>query len=233
MNPFAVLNKEWKIIDIRSFKFLALVALFVAVGFLVLYHVTDALDLAAVNSFHAIQGATLDGLMIAITVSGDVTTMFAVGIVLTIVRRTRRLGLTILISLVVISVLLVYVKPLYGRPLPPYQFTPQIALPDKFTLEQDVIGFTHLAYSYPSGHETRAVTFSFLVGFFLVRRYGLVGHVIWLYPLLVGISRLYVFAHYPTDLLASALLGVIVANVIAKIVKFDKAPVMADIKFLL
>jgi undecaprenyl-diphosphatase len=98
MNPRAVLDKEWKIMDIRSFRFLALVALFVTVGFLVLYHVTDTFDLAAVNSFHSIQDASLDGLMIAITVTGDVTIMLAVGIVLTIIRRTRRLGLTILIS---------------------------------------------------------------------------------------------------------------------------------------
>jgi undecaprenyl-diphosphatase len=126
----------------------------------------------------------------------------------------------------------VYIKPLYGRPLPPYQFTPQIALPDKFTLEQDVIGFTHLAYSFPSGHETRAVAFSFLVGFVLVRKYGWLGHIIWLYPLLVGISRLYLFAHYPTDLVGYAILGIVLANVIAKIVKFDKSPDIEDTKFV-
>ena len=230
-SPFAILDEEWKIIDLRSFKFLALVGLFIFVGFLVIFHLTDIFDLAAVNSFHAIRGASLDGLMIAITVTGDVTTMFAVGIVLTIIRRTRRIGLTILISLVVTSVLLVYIKPLYGRPLPPYQFIPQIPLPDKFTLEQDVLGFTHSAYSFPSGHETRAVAFSFLVGFFLVRKYGLLGHFIWLYPLLIGISRLYLFAHYPTDLVGSAILGILLANVIAKILKFDKSPAVVDTKF--
>lgn len=112
-------------------------------------------------------------------------------------------------------------KPLFGRQLPPYEFTPRIPLPENFKLEEDVLGFTHVAYSFPSGHETRAVAFAFIAGYFLTKRYGKVGHIIWAYPILVGVSRLYVFAHYPSDLIASALLGIIIANVSAKIAKLD------------
>jgi undecaprenyl-diphosphatase len=194
-------------------------------------HLSEGFDRYALNGFSAIQNAALDAPMIALTVSGDLTTMFLVGIILTVLRRTRRLGLTVLITIVVISVLLMYVKPLFGRPLPPYQFSPRIPLPENFKLEEDVLGFTHVAYSFPSGHETRAVAFAFIAGYYLTMRYGKIGHVIWAYPILVGVSRSYVFAHHPSDLIASAVLGIIIANICAKLAKLDKVPTAADTKF--
>lgn len=219
------------IIPIRSFQFLGLIAIFCAISLIVVFHLADGFDLAVLDGFSKMQSVAFDGLMISLTVSGDLTTMFIVGIILTILRGTRRLGLTVLIAIVVISVLLMYVKPLFGRPLPPYNFSPRIPLPDQFKLEEDVLGFTHIAYSFPSGHETRAVAFAFLAGYFLTRRYRKIGHVIWAYPALVGISRLYVFAHYPSDLVASAVLAVIIANICAKLAKLDKVPTAADTKF--
>lgn len=231
MNYNFLLNREWKIIDLRSVNFLALVGLFATAGFIVLSHLTYASELAIVDYFRAVQSIPLDGLMIAITVTSDITTMFAVGIILTIIRRTRRLGLSLMICLIAVALLLVYIKPLYSRPLPPYKFSPLIPLPEKFTLEQDIVGFTNVGYSFPSGHEVRATAFSFLVGFFIVRRYGIKGHIIWTYPLLVGASRLYLLANYPIDIVGSVILGIILANVVAKIVKFDKSPTIADTKF--
>lgn len=223
--------KSW-IIPIRSFGFVGLVALFGLISAIVVYHLADSFDLAVLQAFSKIQSATLDGLMIALTVSGDLTTMFIVGIILTILRRTRRLGLTVLIAIVIVSVLLMYVKPLFGRPLPSYEFKPRIPLPEQFKLEEDVLGFTHVAYSYPSGHETRAVAFAFLAGYYLTKHYGWKGHIIWAYPALVSISRLYVFAHYPTDLIASAVLGLILANICIRLARLDKVATAADTKFV-
>ena len=48
--------------------------------------------------------------MIVITSLGDVTTLFILGIVLTIIRRTRKVGMIFLIALVVLVVLVMSLK---------------------------------------------------------------------------------------------------------------------------
>lgn len=222
---------QW-IVPLRSLKFASLIVAFVVLGTLVIVHATDAFDLAIVGFFHEIQSEQLDWPMIALTLTGDLSTVLIAGIFLSIIRRTRKLGLAILISMVAISILLMYIKPIFARPLPPYEFSPHVKLPDKFTLEQDVISFTHIPYSFPSGHETRAVALAFLVGSYLIRRHSRVGHLIWLYPGLVGIGRLYVFAHYPFDLFGSAILGIVIANIIARVLKLDRISSMADDRFV-
>jgi undecaprenyl-diphosphatase len=220
---------NWSV-RLRSFRFFGLVAVFVTILVLVAFHKTDSFDLAAAKFFHDVGSAQLDGVMIALTLAGDLTTIFAVAVILAILRKTRRLGLAILVSLVVTSILLMYFKPVVARPLPPFEFHARIQLPDKFTLEQDVVGFTHVLYSFPSGHETLAVSLSFTLGFFLSRTEwrnhkgrmaANVIHAVWLYPILVGISRLYISAHYPSDLFASIALGVVISYVIVRVLRLD------------
>jgi undecaprenyl-diphosphatase len=223
-------EQMWKV-KIRSFRFVGFLALFLIIAVLVAFHITDGFDMAVAGFFHSIGSAQLDGLMIGLTLAGDLTTVLVVAVILTILRRTRKLGLAILVSLVVTSILLMYIKPFIARPLPPFQFEPHIQLPDKFTLEQDVVGFTHVPYSFPSGHETRAVSLSFLVGFFVSRRWHRGVHIVWIYPVLVGISRLYVSGHYPFDLFASAALGIAISCVIVKVLKLDKDGKMSDGRF--
>lgn len=213
-------------LDFRcSRRFVALVLLFLFLTFLVVFHVTDSFDAAVATFFHDIGNEKLDEFMIAVTLTGDLSIVLVVAIILAILRRTRRLGLAILVSIVVISISLVYVKPLIARPLPSFDFEPRIDLPEEFTFEQDVVGFTHVPYSFPSGHETRAASLSFLVGFFLSRRLGNLVHLVWAYPILVGISRLYISAHYTFDLFASVPLGIAVSYVIIRVLKLDKAPI--------
>lgn len=223
-------RKMWKV-EIHSFKFAGLISAFLIIAVLVAFHVTDDFDMSVARFFHNIESVQLDGLMIALTLAGDLTTVFVIAIILTILRKTRKLGLAILVSLVATSVLLMYVKPVVARPLPPFTFEPHIQLPDNFTIEQDVVGFTHIPYSFPSGHETRAVSLSFMVGFFVSRRWPRAVHIIWLYPVLVGVSRLYVSAHYPFDLFASAPLGVVFAYLILKVLKMDKESKISDSLF--
>ena len=222
-------KRMWRV-EIRSYQFACFVAAFLLIAISVAFHLTDTPDMAAASFFHNLGSATLDGLMIGITLAGDLTTIFAVAIVLTILRRTRKLGLAILISLVVTSVLLMYVKPLVARPLPPFEFKPRIKLPDQFTLEQDVIGFTHVPYSFPSGHETRAASLSLLVGLFLSKRSHKAAHIVWVYPVVIAVSRLYLAAHYPFDLIASVALGIVISFILVKVLKLNKGK-MSDTLF--
>jgi membrane-associated phospholipid phosphatase len=72
--------------------------------------------------------------------------------------------------------------------------------------------FTSKYHAFPSGH-TAASTAFFSVLFFASRRIGLVFLPI---PILIGFSRIYVAAHYLSDVVFAAVLGLLVAYLVAR-----------------
>ena len=73
--------------------------------------------------------------------------------------------------------------------------------------EADIYDIAAQGYSFPSGHSTNAATVFGALAVNLRKRWVTVLSIA--IPLLTGISRLVVGAHYPTDVLAGWLLGVI------------------------
>lgn len=67
-------------------------------------------------------------------------------------------------------------------------------------------------YSFPSGH----TTFSFLVATVLFAFYKKWGVFAYIMATLIGFSRLYLYVHYPTDVLAGMLLGILLGFVSIK-----------------
>ncbi len=67
-------------------------------------------------------------------------------------------------------------------------------------------------YSFPSGHATTAVVFFGFLAYYLAHRRAH-GRRIWIYAaatllmLLIGVSRVYLGVHYPSDVLAGFMLG--------------------------
>ncbi len=218
-------------ISMRSMHFVALVAAFVAFSALVASGTTSGVDDAASRYFKSVHGnAVLDTTMIVITSTGDVTTLFILGIILTIIRRTRKAGMIFLIALVAIVVLVMYMKPLIGREIPPYAFEPAVDLPSNFSLENDSLAPFAAGLSYPSGHASRATAIAFIIGFAIYQRSKKAGYAIWAFPLIIGISRLYVMQHYPTDIIGGFLLGGMVSVVLASAMKLDQPFFMSRIK---
>jgi undecaprenyl-diphosphatase len=215
----------------RSMHFVALVIAFVAFSALVASGATFAADDAASRYFKSIHGnAALDAVMIVITSMGDVTTLFILGIILTIIRRTRKAGMIFLIALVVIVVLVMYMKPLIGREIPPYTFEPALQLPSDFSLENDSLAPFAAGFGYPSGHASRATALAFIVGFAIYQKSKKAGYAIWAFPIIIGITRLYVMQHYPTDIVGGFLLGGMVSVVLANAMKLDQPFFMSRIK---
>jgi undecaprenyl-diphosphatase len=215
----------------RSMHFVALVVVFVAFSALVASGATFGADDAASRYFKSTHGnAGLDAIMITITSMGDVTTLFILGIVLTIIRRTRKAGMIYLIALVAIVVLVMYIKPLVGREIPPYTFEPALELPDNFRLENDSLAPFAAGLSYPSGHAARATALAFIIGFAIYNKSRKAGYAIWAFPVIIGITRLYVMQHYPTDIIGGFLFGGMVSVVLTNAMKLDQPFFMSRFK---
>ena len=114
---------------------------------------------------------------------------------LLIFPRTRKLGLTCAVALL-IDVALVngLIKNLAARTRP-YVVNPDIQLLVPKPGE----------YSFPSGHA--AASFSFVGALYFSKcRWWIPAGVL---AVIIGLSRLYLYVHYPTDVLCGALLGIL------------------------
>lgn len=119
----------------------------------------------------------------------------AVALLLLVFRQTRRGGATALTAMALgMLVTNLTIKPLFTRPRP--------------WVVMD--GFVSLVtssdpHSFPSGHTTAA--FAFGVGLFLTLKPKWAKAAALAAAALMGLSRLYVGVHFPTDVLAGAVIG--------------------------
>ncbi len=229
--PLSDLWPLW-IIPVRSIQFLALMVFFVILTALVISGVTTGIDNFLTQSFKSIQGnENLDALMIIVTTFGDVSSLVIIAIILTIVRRSRKTGMIFLISIVFLTILVMYMKPLVGRPIPAYDFEPtELQLPKNFKIESDSLVPFARNLSYPSNHIAQATAFSFIVGFALNKKSRIAGLIIWLFPPIIAITRLYVMQHYLTDLIGGFLLGLIISIILSNLMRLDEPFMMSRFK---
>lgn len=209
--------------DIRSRSFVLTVLAFFLVTFLVYWEVTKQFDESIIIYFQSIAGNPgLDLLMESITEIGDVLYMLIFSIVLLIIKKTRKIGLTLMILLVLATLLTGYIKCGVDRDRPSLDFQgtpfPIEASEDTFAL------FCEGSFnaSYPSGHAARATIFGIILGFSLSHRFPRGCYLLLLYPLLMSISRIYVLQHFPMDVIGGAILGIMLAGVIGKKTKLSK-----------
>ena len=216
----------------RSKYFVILAAAFVFFSAIVASGVTFEADDAVSRYFKSIQGSnpSIDTAMIVITSLGDVTTLFIVGIALTIIRRTRKVGMIFLIALVLIVVLVMYIKPLIGRQIPPYGFEPASKLPENFSLESDSLAPFAAGFSYPSGHASRTTALAFIAGYAIYNKSKKMGYAIWAFPVIIGITRIYVMQHYPTDIIGGFMFGGLVSVVLSNAMKLEEPFFLSRIK---
>ena len=209
--------QQW-IFDLRSRPFVILLIAFVIITMLVYSKTSVGFDESVSNYFEStIDGNSLfDTFMQYVTETGDVFNLLVFAIIVLLLKRTRKIGISLMILLVVTTLLTGYIKCGVDRDRPDVDYDgPDFPIPisrDTFALFCDG-GF--LA-SYPSGHAARTMVFALVLGYALSTRFPHGCYLILIYPALVSFSRVYLLEHYPMDVIGGVVVGAILAGVLAK-----------------
>lgn len=142
----------------------------------------------------------LDTVMPIITLFGDGGVFWiAIAVLLLFFRKTRKIGLgmgfALLLGLVVCNITL---KPLVGR-IRPYDLQEQLGVTIPLLTDR-----MH-DHSFPSGHTIA----SFEASTVLLKNNKLMGIPAVILAFLIAFSRLYLYVHYPTDVIFSFFAGIL------------------------
>ena len=151
--------------------------------------------LYGLNSIH---NPVLDKIMLGLTYLGEKGIfLIVVGIILLFFKKTRKCGLFMLISMMVGLIIgNGILKNMVARTRPCWidnTINLLVANPKDF--------------SFPSGHTLAAFEAAITI-FLFNKKWGVPAVIL---ALCIGISRLYLFVHFPTDVLGGAVLGTIIA----------------------
>ena len=219
--------QNW-LFDIRSRSFVLLTILFLILTAIVYFGITETFDQNVILFLSENVGnPILDLIMQSITESGEALWMLGFAILILVIPKTRRVGVTLMILIVISTLLTGYVKCGVDRDRPDYDYE---AVPFPVPVSKDTFAlFCEGGYdaSYPSGHAARSMIFAIILGYALSERYPRGAYLMFLYPILISLSRLYVLEHYPMDVIGGTVIGVMLAGVMGKRTKlykiFDKS----------
>lgn len=164
------------------------------------------LDLSLLEALQRLHCKALNVFFGAFTYMGEAGALWIIaGIVMLFFAKRRRAGCTVLTALLLELLLNEHlVKKLIRRPRP---FTLQPAL--------DTVIPHPGSFSFPSGHTTSSFAAATAI-FMYDKKLGTAAYIV---AALIGFSRNYFGVHYPTDVLAGVLFGVLIGLLAFAIVK--------------
>lgn len=153
-------------------------------------------EIGILNAIQNIRSDSLDNFFLTITSLGNMSILwFSMILIFMTTKRYKKIGEIILISfflnLVIVNLIL---KISVGR-VRPYE----------------AVGFTDLLInhlsdnSFPSGHTSYAASFATVI--ILLAKSKPLKYYVGILAILIAFSRLYLYVHYPTDVIAGAIIG--------------------------
>ena len=179
----------------------------------------DSFDLPSLDWIQAnLQCAFLDKIMPLITVLGDGGAFWiACAVLMMLLKKYRKAGisagLALIFGLVICNMIL---KPTVAR-IRPYDYQDQLGIMINLLIEKE-----H-SLSFPSGHTIA----SFEAATAILLRHKKLGTAAMILAILIAFSRMYLYVHYPTDVIASVFLGIGLAFLASWIVDKTAAAIKA------
>lgn len=189
-----------------------------------LYQLAVSFDLPILEWIQAyLQSDFLDTVMPIITLFGEGGIFWiAWAVILLIIPKTRKIGLSMLIALILgLLVCNLTLKPLVAR-VRPYDLQEQ-----DFGVYINLLISRQSDFSFPSGHTIA----SFEAAVVLLKNSKKMGIPALIIAILVSFSRLYLYVHYPSDVLVSVVLGTAFAFAGCALANLIKLPTAKKGKF--
>lgn len=157
-----------------------------------------------------VRAEGLTGVMRAITHLGDAGALWVLlAVVLLMMKRTRRLGAACASALAMGALATnVLLKNAVHR------IRPYVALEKLSILVSEPSDF-----SFPSGHATASFAAAWALFRLAPKKVGVPALVL---AALIALSRLYVGVHYPTDVLAGAIIGILAGEISARLIRRER-----------
>lgn len=151
---------------------------------------------------------------------GEVVNLIFVAILFTIIRRTRKMGMILMIAIMTIAISISYLKPIVAQPKPTESQKIPV-LPKGFQLESDSLLTEARNFSYPSNHTAIITAFAYIVETVIRLKTKKYSFLLWILPPMIMFSNLALGLNYLSDLIGGLLLGLIIAITLSRILKLE------------